>query len=698
MDALPEFKSYIAGRYDTTAELFATAGVRKVFGPKTTALCIAICQARSVGLTSLDETMASPSMRYDADPGAGAYSATDAWTAGSESSNSTSPSSSITSPLSTSDPEEEDVSDILSLPLATAHALNLNTSISSTSSSSPDSTAYTSMLTASLGSGPAAWDDEIALSIMSQLPGRSIELTGTDSPRLAFARGDVDKLFSPLPDNGYGVFELYPAVTADLPTVISEYRKYWATGRSPGITCDPDSLRVAFAMMGAEPGSVFGRLCGTPYITKGIVERAHSTFWPRLSRESMNGHPKLLPLAVKLKLFAEACSISMLEAVINNLEPLTGSFNIWCCPNLGRDCCQAHLDLSISLVYADTAYPSDHGPGWQSAVLSQACSVFILRGLATTQCADSLLGNAIGGAAVARDPFCSYRQSNSETFKSLSSRHASVPAGEPPNLTAEEWTGYHIARYIDSALPSLTSHGTRLAYEHLPGRFTDSTCRGTRISTLFHDLWDVPLDCVGMGSPNSIVAYVVSGALPSYTAVYRRLMGDVLSCAELLLETGHYRPLIFAIGTMVFAESSARYAHLLQDSSTWRPIPHPRVFVISPENAFWDLAVGTGSAVDMTSTFTKVLERFGISWPHEGADYLNTTPRERCSVAMRALYATWKSMKSACKDEDLLVPIRHLLTYLVHWRDLPLGMYAQYLDGIFGLEGKEEDVIMDLAE
>ncbi|KAF3281175.1 hypothetical protein TWF970_002342 [Orbilia oligospora] len=608
MDTLDEFKSYIAGRYDTTADLFAMAGARKVFGPKTTSLCIAICQARSIGLTSSDAAMAPPSMRYDADPGAGAYSATDAWAAGPES--PTSPSCSIPSSPPTSG-SEEDLSDASSLPLAEACTLK--------------------------------------------------KLTGTNSPRSAFAKGDVDKLFFPLPDNGYGVFDLYPAVTADLPTVISEYRKYYATGTAPGITCDPDSLRIAFAMMGAEPGSVFGRLCGTPYVTKGIVEKAHSTLWPRRTRESMNGHPKLLPLAAKLKLFADACSISITEAVIKNLEPLTGCFNLWCCPGVGRDCCQAHTDLSVCMVYADTAYPTDHGPGWQSAVISQACSVSMLRGLATTQCADSLLGNAIAGAAVARDPFCSYRQSTSETFKSLTSRHASAPVGEAPALTADEWTGYHIARYIDSGLTSLTAHGTRLAYEHLPGRFTDSNCRSTRIGTLFHDLWDVPFDCV-----------------------------------ELCLETGHYRPLIHAIGTMLFSEATVRYANLLQDSSTWRPIPHPRVFVISPENAYWDLAVGTGRALDMTSTLTKVLDRFGMTWP-EGADYLNTAPRERSSVAMRAFYAAWKSTTSACKDEDLLEPMRHLLAYLVHWRDLPLGMYAQYLDGLFGLVGKEEDVVMNIA-
>ncbi|KAF3085183.1 hypothetical protein TWF102_011659 [Orbilia oligospora] len=658
MDTLDEFKSYIAGRYDTTADLFAMAGARKVFGPKTTSLCIAICQARSIGLTSSDATMASPSMRFEADPGAGACS-------------------------------EEDLSDASSLPLAKACTLK------SVSSDSSSSTAYTNVLTASLGSRPAAWDDEIARFTMTQLPSHSIELTGTNSPRSAFAKGDVDKLFFPLPNNGYGVFDLYPAVTADLPTVVSEYRKYYATGTAPGITCDLDSLRISFAM-GAEPGSVFGRLCGTPYVTKGIVEKAHSTLWPRRSRESMNGHPKLLPLAAKLKLFADACSISNTEAVINNLEPLTGCFNLWCCPGVGRDCCQAHTDLSVCMVYADTAYPTDHGPGWESAVISQACSVFMLRGLATTQCADSLLGNAIAGAAVARDPFCSYRQSKSETFKSLTSRHASAPVGETPALTADGWTGYHIVRYIDSGLTSLTAHGTRLAYQHLPGIFTDANCRSTRIGTLFHDLWDVPFDCVGTGSPNSAIAFVVSGALPSYTAVYRRLMGDMLSCAELCLETGHYRPLILAIGTMLFSEATARYANILQDSSTWRPIPHPRVFVISPENAYWDLAVGTGRALDMTSTLTKVLDRFGMTWP-DGADYLNTAPRERSSVAMRAFYTAWKSTRSACRDEDMLEPMRHLLAYLVHWRDLPLGMYAQYLDGIFGLVGKEEDVIMDIA-
>ncbi|EGX46272.1 hypothetical protein AOL_s00110g96 [Orbilia oligospora ATCC 24927] len=687
MDTLDEFKPYIAGRYDTTADLFAMAGARKVFGPKTTSLCIAICQARSIGLTSSDAAMAPPSMRYDADPGAGAYSATDAWAAGPES--PTSPSCSIPSSPPTSD-SEEDLSDAPSLPLAKARTLK------SASLDSSNSTAYTNVLTASLGSRPAAWDDEIARFIMTHLPSHSIELTGTNSPRSAFAKGDVDKLFFPLPDNGYGVFDLYPAVTADLPTVISEYRKYYTTGTAPGITCDADNLRIAFAMMGAEPGSVFGRLCGTPYVTKGIVEKAHSTLWPRRTRESMNGHPKLLPLAAKLKLFADACSISITEAVIKNLEPLTGCFNLWCCPGVGRDCCQAHTDLSVCMVYADTAYPTDHGPGWQSAVISQACSVSMLRGLATTQCADSLLGNAIAGAAVARDPFCSYRQSTSETFKSLTSRHASAPVGEAPALTADEWTGYHIARYIDSGLTSLTAHGTRLAYEHLPGRFTDSNCRSTRIGTLFHDLWDVPFDCVGTGSPNSAIAFVVSGALPSYTALYRRLMGDMLSCAELCLETGHYRPLIHAIGTMLFSEATVRYANLLQDSSTWRPIPHPRVFVISPENAYWDLAVGTGRALDMTSTLTKVLDRFGMTWP-EGADYLNTAPRERSSVAMRAFYAAWKSTTSACKDEDLLEPMRHLLAYLVHWRDLPLGMYAQYLDGLFGLVGKEEDVVMNIA-
>ncbi|KAF3313728.1 hypothetical protein TWF173_005798 [Orbilia oligospora] len=653
MDTLDEFKSYVAGRYDTTADLFAMAGARKMqLWPR--------LRCAMMLIPELGRTL--PLM----------------------------PGPQVQNPLLHLLVLFHLLCRLATLKriyqmrhlylLAKVHTLR------SDSSDSSGATAYKNVLTASLGSRPAAWDDETARFIMTQLPGHSIELTGTNSPLSAFAKGGVDKLFFPLPDNGYGVFDLYPAVTADLPTVISEYRKYYATGTAPGITCDPDSLRIAFAMMGAEPSSVFGRLCGIPYVTKGIVEKAHSTFWHRRSRESMNGHPKLLPLAAKLKLFAEACSISITESLINNLEPLTGCFNLWGCPGVDRDCCQAHIDLSVCMVYADTAHPSDHGPGWESAVISQACSVFMLRGLATTQCADSLLGSAMAGAAAARDPFCSYRQSKSETFKSLTSRHASTPVGEPPALTAE-WTGYHVFRYIDSGLTSLTAHGTRLAYQHLPGRFTDANCRATRVGTFFHDLW---------GSPNSAIAFVVSGALPSYTALYRRLMGDMLSCAELCLETGHYRPLIHAIGMMLFCEASARYANLLQDSSTWRPIPHPRVFVISPENAYWDLAVGIGRALDMTSTLTKVLERFGMTWP-EGADYLNTAPRERSSVAMRAFYAAWKSTVSACKDEDLLEPMRHLLAYLVHWRDLPLGMYAQYLDGLFGLVGKEEDVVMNIA-
>ncbi|KAK6508837.1 hypothetical protein TWF481_003605 [Arthrobotrys musiformis] len=685
MDTLDDLKLYVATRYDELADLFARAGARKGFGPDTTSRCIAICQAKSLGLRSSDAPISS--MSHETDPGAGTYASMGAWPA-----------------TSSGAEEEEDSPEATAPPLATAHSpvSTLDGSISNGNSNVPCKlsgrfdAAHANLLISSLGPVPSSWDNETARYNVSQLPGSSIELTKSGNPALEMKY--TSQYFLPLPDNGHGVFELYPAVTADLPTVISEYKRYWATGTAPGITCNPDHMRIAFGMIGAEPSLVFGRLCGTPYVLKGILERAHSTFWPSSARESMKGHPKLLPLSTKLKLFANACSISMTEATIKSLEIMPGCFNLWCCPNLGRDCCQAHLDLSMSMVYPDTAYPSDHGTGWQSAVISQIFSTYVLRGLATSQCSDSLLGNLISAAAVSHDPFCSYRQeATSATFKSLTSRHASVPVGSMSGLTSSEWTGYHIARYIDSGLTSLTAHGGRLAYEQLPGSYTEANCRAARIATLIHDLWDVPFDSVGTGSPNSVIAYVKSGALPSYLAVYRRMMGDVLFCAELCLNTGHYRPLLLAIGSILFCEGTARYANLLQDSSDWRPIPRPRVVVVSPRDAYWDLGDGEGRALDMTSTVEKLLERFGMtSSMDEGEDYLATTPHERSAVAMRALYASWRSSLAARTNEDMLEPMRHLLTYFIHWRDLPLGMYAQYLDSLDSLEGKEEDVVANI--